>query len=131
MTLASQQCTQMPQNSPERPFLPICVHSCVAAHEEASRGRFDGVLARKARSGPGNARTGGEAETLRWVSDDLFLEAGDRPGLGQLEHASCVVALRDVPAKEGRAAGLPLRGPAHAQARFAPADGARSSRACY
>ena len=43
---------------------------------------FDGVLARKARSRPGNARTGGEAETLRWVSDDLFPEAGDRPGLG-------------------------------------------------
>lgn len=33
---------------------------------------FDGVLARKARSGPGNARTGGEAETLRWVSDASF-----------------------------------------------------------
>ena len=89
------------------------------------------MLARKARSGPGNARTGGEAETLRWVSDDLFPEAGDRPGLGQLEHASCGVALRDVPAKEGRAAGLPPRGPSHTQARFAPADGARSSRACY
>ena len=25
----SQQCTQMPQNGSERPFLPICVHSCV------------------------------------------------------------------------------------------------------
>ena len=25
----SQQCTQMTQNSSERPFLPICVHSCV------------------------------------------------------------------------------------------------------
>ena len=25
----SQQCTQMTQNSPERPFSPICVHSCV------------------------------------------------------------------------------------------------------
>ena len=37
---------------------------------------FDGVLARKAHGGPGNARTGGEAETLRWVSDDLFPEAG-------------------------------------------------------
>ena len=48
---------------PERPFLPICVHSCVAAQGEASRGGFDGVLARKARSGPGNARTGGETET--------------------------------------------------------------------
>ena len=34
-----------------------------------------GVLARKARRGPGNARTGGEAETLRWVSDDLLPEA--------------------------------------------------------
>ena len=27
--LASQQCTQMPQNGTERPFLPICVHSCI------------------------------------------------------------------------------------------------------
>ena len=27
--LASQQCTQMTQNSSERPFPPICVHSCV------------------------------------------------------------------------------------------------------
>ena len=27
--LASQQCTQMPQNGAERPFPPICVHSCV------------------------------------------------------------------------------------------------------
>ena len=25
----AQQCTQMPQNGPEGPFLPICVHSCV------------------------------------------------------------------------------------------------------
>ncbi len=89
------------------------------------------MLARRARGRPGNARTGGEAETLRWVSDDLFPEVGDRPGLGQLEHASCVVALRDVPAKGDRATGLPPRGPSHTQARFAPADGARSSRACY
>ena len=37
------------------------------------------MLARKAHGGPGNVRTGGEAETLRWVSDDLFPEAGDRP----------------------------------------------------
>ena len=28
-TLASQQCTQMPQNSAERPLSPICVHYCV------------------------------------------------------------------------------------------------------
>ncbi len=28
-TLAAQQCTQMPQNGDERPFPPICVHSCV------------------------------------------------------------------------------------------------------
>ena len=28
-TLAAQQCTQMPQNGSERPFSPICVHSCV------------------------------------------------------------------------------------------------------
>ena len=27
--LTSQQCTQMPQNGSERPFSPICVHSCV------------------------------------------------------------------------------------------------------
>ena len=27
----AQQCTQMPQNGPEGPFPPICVHSCVAA----------------------------------------------------------------------------------------------------
>ena len=26
--LASQQCTQMPQNGAKRPFSPICVHSC-------------------------------------------------------------------------------------------------------
>ena len=29
--IASQQCTQMPQNGSERPFSPICVHSCVPA----------------------------------------------------------------------------------------------------
>ena len=126
-----QQCTQMPRNGAERPFSPICVHSCVAAHEEASRGGFDGVLARKARGRPGNARTGGEAETLRWVSDDPFPEAGDRPGLGRPEHAPRGVTLRGVPVKGGRAAGLPPRGPSHTQARFVPADGARSSRACY
>ena len=34
------------------------------------------MLARKAHGGSGNTRTGGEAETLRWVSDDLFPEAG-------------------------------------------------------
>ena len=28
-TLASQQCTQMPQNGSKGPFSPICVHSCV------------------------------------------------------------------------------------------------------
>ena len=27
--LASQQCTRMPQNGPEGPFPPICVHFCV------------------------------------------------------------------------------------------------------
>ena len=27
-TLASQQCTRMPQNDAEEPFPPICVHSC-------------------------------------------------------------------------------------------------------
>ena len=30
-TLASQQCTRMAQNGSERPFSPICVHSCVPA----------------------------------------------------------------------------------------------------
>ena len=34
------------------------------------------MLARKAHGGSGNTRTGGEAETLRWVSDDLFPETG-------------------------------------------------------
>ena len=29
--LTAQQCTQMPQNGAERPFPPICVHSCVVA----------------------------------------------------------------------------------------------------
>ena len=29
--LAPQQCTQMAQNGAERPFSPICVHSCVFA----------------------------------------------------------------------------------------------------
>ena len=28
-TPASQQCTQMPRNGVERPFLPICVHYCI------------------------------------------------------------------------------------------------------
>ena len=77
------------------------------------KGTFDGVLARKAHGGSGNARTGGEAETLRWVSDDLFPEAGDCPGPGRPEHAPRGVALRDVPVGGGRAAGLPPRGPSH------------------
>ena len=36
--LASQQCTQMPQNGAERPFWPICVHSCVptSVHNSAT-----------------------------------------------------------------------------------------------
>ena len=42
--------------------MPICVHSCVAAHGEASRGGFDGVLARKARNRPGNVKIDGEAK---------------------------------------------------------------------
>ena len=29
LSITSQQCTQMPQNGSERPFSPICVHSCV------------------------------------------------------------------------------------------------------
>ena len=36
--LASQQCTQMPQNGSKRPLSPICVHSCVptAVHNNAT-----------------------------------------------------------------------------------------------
>ena len=34
--LASQQCTQMPQNGAERPFSPICVHSCVTTAARAT-----------------------------------------------------------------------------------------------
>ena len=34
--LASQQCTQMPQNGSERPFSPICVHSCVTTAARAT-----------------------------------------------------------------------------------------------
>ena len=89
------------------------------------------MLARKARSGSGNARTGGKAETLRWVSDDLFPEAGGIVLVRDDPSAPRRVTLRGVPAKGGRAAGLPPRGPSHAQARFAPADGARSSRERY
>ena len=33
---ASQQCTQMPQNGFERPFSPICVHSCVTTAARAT-----------------------------------------------------------------------------------------------
>ena len=33
---ASQQCTQMPQNGSERPFSPICVHSCVTTAARAT-----------------------------------------------------------------------------------------------
>ena len=29
LSITSQQCTQMPRNGSERPFSPICVHSCV------------------------------------------------------------------------------------------------------
>ena len=34
--LASQQCTQMPQNGAESPFSPICVHSCVTTAARAT-----------------------------------------------------------------------------------------------
>ena len=36
--LASQQCTQMPQNGSEGPFWPICVHYCVpmSVHNNAT-----------------------------------------------------------------------------------------------
>ena len=30
LSATAQQCTQMPQNGVESPFMPICVHSCVA-----------------------------------------------------------------------------------------------------
>ena len=36
MQLASQQCTQMPQNCAERPFSPICVHSCAPTAARAT-----------------------------------------------------------------------------------------------
>ena len=47
---AAQQCTQMAQNDAERPFLPICVHSCVpTATRTAGRGHgphdIDGPMA--------------------------------------------------------------------------------------
>lgn len=57
----------------------------------------------------------GLAETLGWVSDDLFPEAErivlvcDNPDTHPVG-----VALRGVPAGGGRAAGLPPRGPSHA-----------------
>ena len=34
--LASQQCTRMAQNGSERPFSPICVHSCVSTAARAT-----------------------------------------------------------------------------------------------
>ena len=48
--LASQQCTPMPQNGFERPFSPICVHSCLPTVARATgRGHgfhdFDGPMA--------------------------------------------------------------------------------------
>ena len=68
---------------------------------------------------PAGTRTRvGLAETLRWVSDDLFPEAErivlvcDNPDTHPVG-----VALRGAPAGGGRAAGLPPRGPSHAQAR--------------
>ena len=72
---------------------------------------------RRARVTPTRTRVG-LAETLRWVSDDLFPEAErivlvcDNPDTHPVG-----VALRGLPAGGGRAAGLPPRGPSHAQAR--------------
>ena len=48
--LASQQCTQMPQNGSERSFSPICVHSCLPTVARATgRGHgshdIDGLMA--------------------------------------------------------------------------------------
>ena len=69
---------------------------------------------RRARVTPTRTRVG-LAETLRWVSDDLFPEAErivlvcDNPDTHPVG-----VALRGVPAGGGRAAGLPPRGPSHA-----------------
>ena len=68
----------------------------------------------RARVTPTRTRVG-LAETLRWVSDDLFPEAErivlvcDNPDTHPVG-----VALRGVPAGGGRAAGLPPRGPSHA-----------------
>ena len=51
--IASQQCTQMPQNGAERPFSPICVHSCMptvvrnvaTVYTSAPKRRREGVFA--------------------------------------------------------------------------------------
>ena len=58
------------------------------------------------------------AETLRWVSDDLYPQA-ERIVLvwDNLNTYPVGVALRGVPAGGGRAAALPPQGPSHAQAR--------------
>ena len=48
-TLASQQCTQVPQNDTERPFSPICVHSfaptAARATERGHGSHDDGPMA--------------------------------------------------------------------------------------
>jgi len=36
LPIASQQCTQMPQNGAERLFSPICVHSCIPTAARAT-----------------------------------------------------------------------------------------------
>ena len=36
LSATAQQCTQMPQNSSEGPFSPICVHSCVPTAARAT-----------------------------------------------------------------------------------------------
>ena len=41
--IASQQCTQMPRNGAERPFPPICVHSCVPTRLLARSSRRNSV----------------------------------------------------------------------------------------
>ena len=51
--IASQQCTQVPRNGAERPFPPICVHSCMptvvrnvaTVYTSAPKRRREGVFA--------------------------------------------------------------------------------------
>ena len=53
LSATSQQCTQMPQNGAERPYPPICVHSCIptvvhnvaTVYTNAPKRRREAVLA--------------------------------------------------------------------------------------